>query len=46
MGSKVDWKEEMKDSDHEYTDEFLLDEVKKLKTRLNELEKQLKNDGK
>ena len=36
---KVDWKEEMKDSDHEYTDEFLLDEVKKLKARLDEMEK-------
>lgn len=43
---KVDWKEEMKDSDHEYTDEFLLEEVKKLKARLDELEKTMKSDGK
>lgn len=42
----VDWKEEMKDSPCTYTDEFLLSEIKKLKSRLDELEKQLKNDGK
>lgn len=42
----IDWKEEMKDSPYKYTDQFLLSEIKNLKSRVNELEKQLKNDGK
>lgn len=44
--NRVNWEEEMQNSDRIYTDEFLLDEIKNLKSRLDELEKKLTSDGK
>lgn len=44
--SKVNWNEEMKESERMYSDEFLLDEIKALKERVTQLEKQLQGDGK